>query len=441
MELRKENELSSYIKWAILFFIAIVMASLAFSFRIFNSISIIFLVLLIFISIKRKRLLLNSFKNPVFVFLLIYFLVQASGLLYTHDEQVQIKEITQKAGIIAIPFFFMSGISLPNKRSKQLINFFSICLICVSLYCLIHAYAIYNETKNINVFFYHDLLKPFELHAVFFSWYLFFVILFCLESNFLSKKSRGVFKILISLNILFFIFLIILLSSKLVIISLIIYGIFFAIRALLINKVRVWWITLISGVIFCAFLFISISKNPVSNRFKDLVSGNDTLFLQNKFSPDIYFNGLQFRLLTWRLTGKILTENKAWLIGVSAGDAQQKLNEQYRLSHVYLGDGKSDNGFLNFNCHNVYLQSLLESGIIGLLLLLAFIVFLMIQIVKAKNWLALLFFICMLCFGFSESLFSSQYPIQLFLFLPMLLLVSNYKDQSYLFLTEERYFL
>jgi O-antigen ligase len=146
-------------------------------------------------------------------------------------------------------------------------------------------------------------------------------------------------------------------------------------------------------------------------------------------------------LLTWRLTGKILSENKAWLFGVSAGDAQQKLNEQYKLSHVYLGDGKLSTGFLNFNCHNVYLQSLLESGIVGLIILILFIVFLLIQIVKTKNWMALIYFICMIAFGFSESLLSSQYPIQLFLFLPLLLLVSNYKDQSYLFLRGERYFL
>lgn len=440
MVLNTKNELSTYIKWAIVFFVAVVLASLAFSIRIFNSISIISLVLLLFISAKRRHLIKKSFTNPVFISLFIFFIVQACGVLYTQDKPILLKEISQKAGIVAIPFFFMSGVIFTKDRIKQLIAIFSICLTLVSVYCLIKAYSLYVETRNINVFFYHALLKPFDLHAIFFSWYLFYVILFWMESNMLSKGGR-VYRLVIFINIIFFIFLIVLLASKLVLITLVIYGIFYIARALIINRVRLMGITIFFSFIIVGLILIGITKNPVSSRFKDLVSGNDTLFLQKKFSPDIYFNGLQFRLLTWRLTGKILTENKAWMFGVSAGDAQQKLNDQYRLTHVYLGDGKSDNGFLNFNCHNVYLQTLLESGIIGLLALLIFIFFLFSQILKERNWLTLIFFICMLGFGFSESLLSSQYPIQLFLFLPLLFLSCSYKDQSYLFLTEERYFL
>jgi O-antigen ligase len=426
MQLRLENEFSGFIKWAILFFIAIIFASLAFSIRIFNSISIISLVVLIFISRKRETLFLNSFTNWIFLSLFIYFLIQACGLLYTHNQQVQLKEVSQKAGVIAIPFFFMSGIVLSQNRLKHLITFFSICLISVSVYCLINAYFLYAQTRNANVFFYHTLLKPFDLHAVFFSWYLFFVILFLLENNVFSGKFNLI-KLLVSLNIIFFIFLIILLSSKLVIITLIVYGVYYVTKTIIKRRIKFYWVAIFSVLFISTLYFTGQSNNPVSRRFKDLESGNDTLFLQNKFSPDIYFNGLQFRLLTWRLVGKILSENKAWVLGVSAGDAQQKLNEEYRLSHIYLGNGQSSTGFLNFNCHNVYLQTLLESGIIGLIVLLGFIVFFFIEIIKAKNRIALVFFISMLVFGFSESLLSSQYPIQLFLFLPLLLLVSKYK--------------
>ena len=98
---------------------------------------------------------------------------------------------------------------------------------------------------------------------------------------------------------------------------------------------------------------------------------------------------------------------------------------------MYLGDEKEKSGFLNFNCHNVYLQTVLESGIVSLLLLLVFIGLLFRRIYKQDNTKALYFFLSMVAFGFTESVLSSQYPILLFVFFPFLFLAEERKPAAY----------
>ena len=87
---------------------------------------------------------------------------------------------------------------------------------------------------------------------------------------------------------------------------------------------------------------------------------------------------------------------------------------------MYLGDGKADTGFWNFNCHNVYLQTTLESGCVGLFFLLLAMVLFLVYAIKRHRFKALIFFVSIIAFGFTESITSSQYTILLFLFLPLL---------------------
>ncbi|HRN54925.1 MAG TPA: hypothetical protein PLL71_00660 [Agriterribacter sp.] len=158
--------------------------------------------------------------------------------------------------------------------------------------------------------------------------------------------------------------------------------------------------------------------------------GTHTLFLQKKYNPGVYFNGLQFRLLTGRFTLEILSEQKAWLLGVSAGDGQKYLRKKYIEADMYQGDGVHNEGYLMYNCHNIYLQTSLESGMIGLFSLFFVIITLLFKIIKRKKRAALIFFLCMLVFGFTESYLSRQFGIVLFTFMPLLALsVSDHKSE------------
>jgi O-antigen ligase len=127
--------------------------------------------------------------------------------------------------------------------------------------------------------------------------------------------------------------------------------------------------------------------------------------------------------LNWRLTSKILQSEKAWPAGVSPGSAQHKLDSAYSAAGIYMGDEqRRDSGFRGFNCHNVYMQTLLESGILGLLFLIAIIFLFLKKSIERKRFSAAMFFLAIIIFGIVESVLSAQFAILLFTLLPGLLL-------------------
>src|SRR6202008_668872 len=119
-----------------------------------------------------------------------------------------------------------------------------------------------------------------------------------------------------------------------------------------------------------AVTFLFVTKNPVSERFRDIAKGDIKIVTQKSFKEGDYFNGLQFRLLQWRFVAEILTENKRWWPGVSPGDAQTQLGKKYLAKHMYAGDPSTGSrGYLIYNTHNQFLETLLQNGIAGLVVL------------------------------------------------------------------------
>jgi O-antigen ligase len=151
---------------------------------------------------------------------------------------------------------------------------------------------------------------------------------------------------------------------------------------------------------------------------------------RDKFDPGNYFNGLQFRLLQWRFVPQILSENRAWITGVGEGDAQQLLNDKYVSENMYIGDAqRGGKGFLGYNTHNEFLQSLLETGIPGLLLYVA-VTLSLIKMMAQKRRAAFIFIgILLLAYSFSESVFESQYSSIIFLFVPLFFFQDERNDR------------
>ncbi len=158
----------------------------------------------------------------------------------------------------------------------------------------------------------------------------------------------------------------------------------------------------------------------MSRRFNEIKEGDISFIKQKKFSPGDYFNGLQFRLLQWRFVPEILTEEKAWVFGVSPGDAQQKLDEKYISENMYIGETyRNDRGFLGYNTHNQLLESLLQSGIAGGLTFLFICLSLMKMAWKKKQRLFSFLAILLLLYSLSESVFETQYSLLIFTFFPL----------------------
>ncbi len=401
---------------------------LAYSIRFLNSISMLILPIICLAGNGPRKSVQSAFRDPFFLGCFFWVIMQITGLFYTEHPVKGWEEVITKSGLIAIPFLFCSGVTISLSARRSLMLYFSLALALVSLFCLVHSMETYLRHHDSSVFFYHQLVSLFSHHAVYFSFYLLVCIIYWLEEGLSITEQASQKKALIFLIIYFTLYLL-LLSSK---IAIGITAIYFVYKLFsLIHYKQSSKAVMISTVgLLIATILIFFTNNPIKKRFADMTSGNIELFKQEQFSEDIYFNGFQFRLLQWRFTNEILSEQKKWWLGVSPADAQYRLDEKYLATKMYKGDGINNKGYRGYNSHNQFLETTLQSGIIGLLFLVWIAIALLYKTRIKKE--SLILSLVLLSFCFTESLLETQYGIFLFSFFPLLSLSTvNYSAKKF----------
>lgn len=393
--------------------------SLIFSFRGITSISL-GVMLLAGIAAKQftvKNLFDNKAKSFYLAGCILLFLLHLIALLYTSDRQQAWTDIRIKAGLIITPLaaFLFSHYSEITK--ERLLAQYCLLLALASLYCLLISFIKFTETHSLSAFFYHELASPIHQHAVYFSVLIAIGLIILLESirekNYLLPR---LFHSGLAIYLSAFLFL---LSSKLVIGFYLLYFVYYflsIIKKPATNR-RVITSMFILCIAFISLLFVT--RNPINERFRDVLKGDVGIIRQETFKEGDYFNGLQFRLLQWRFVAEILTENKKWWLGVSPGNAQTFLNKKYLSKHMYAGNpSRGDHGYLIYNTHNQFLETLLQTGIIGLIALLGICFCLVKMALREKNRIAVLITLLLLLWLFTESVLETQYGIVIFTFFP-----------------------
>ena len=353
------------------------------------------------------------------------FLLQLIALLYTTDTQQGWKDVRIKTGLLVTPLAIILFSRLGINNRKRLLAHYCLLLVAAALYCLFISFLSFRETNDTSLFFYHDLVGPIKQHAVYFSVLILIGIIVLTES---IIKKDFLFNRLVHTGLLIYLSgFLFLLSSKLVIAFYILYLVYHFIHLLIKNKLNS---VAIAGSFALCVLIISLlfaTRNPVSRRFYDVIEGDIKVITQETFTEGDYFNGLQFRLLQWRFVGEILTDNKRWWSGVSPGDAQTLLNKKYLSKNMYAGDPvRKDGGYLLYNTHNQFLETLLQNGIIGLVVLFWICFSLWKMVLGKKNRIASFTILLLLAWLFSESVFQTQYGIVIFTFFPLFM----YTDEN-----------
>jgi O-antigen ligase len=310
----------------------------------------------------------------------------------------------------------------------MLLRWFSLLLAIALLYCLLVNAIDYFSRNDPSVFFYHALVKPLSQHAVYFSIYICIALFFLIDTagkkEFLFYKSFHFF-LIIYLSVFLF-----LLSSKLVISVYLLFLIYIILSSLR-RKINLFLLlSLLLAIVLTVFILL-VSRNPVSNRFREIIDTDLKLIKQTRYEPDIYFNDVQLRLIEWKLVTEILNEKNSWLTGAGMGDAQDLLDKKYREKNMYLGEpGRGDKGYLGYNTHNQLLESLLQSGIPGAILFLLILLSMVWMAIHKKNRLLSFTILLLVMYSLFESVFETQYGILLFTFFPLFLSLKAEKTKS-----------
>jgi len=395
--------------------------SLIFSFRAVSSISIGAILLAGITTNNRSAISSLLQKNSRNLFLagcILLFLLQIIAILYTNNMQTGWINMRIKTGLLITPLAICCTAYINTDTQKKLLSHYCLILFLATCYCICVSFLHYRETKDSSIFFYHALVSPLNQHAVYFSLLIMIGLIFLLES---ISKSEFIFnRFFHFFLILYFSIFLFLLSSKLVIVFYLFYLVYYFITLLQKNKMNQKAITGLFILCIALASFVFAVRNPISERFYEIIKGDIKIVTQSKFDKGDYFNGLQFRLLQWKFVGEILKENNRWWPGVSPGDSQDLLNEKYISKNMYTGDPESGSrGYLIYNTHNQFLETLLQNGIIGLVVLLIICFSLLKMAVQKKSRMTSFVVLLLFAWLFTESAFETQYGILIFTFFPL----------------------
>ena len=386
-----------------------------------------FLVLLAFAWLlegrfKKKMALLK--KDKLFLAYLLYFIIQIAGVTMSDNLMVGWKEFESKVGFLVVPLVLCSA-GLPDRyMRKKIMMVFSLAVLVAGLFCIGVSGFNYVKTQDESIFFYHQLVSPLDHHAVYFAVFTFICLVF-LMTEIKDLRWFKTHRFIYIAWLVFYLVLLFLLSSKMVLFITVLFLLYRLIVSARSIRARMWRTSIGGLAMLLIVAAIFVTDNPVKKRFADL-KGDIELLSLVKYNDAMYFNGWQFRLLLWRFTFEIIRDKNAWLTGVGPTNDQAALREKYLAMGLYSGlKSRGDQGYLEFNCHNQFLQSTLQSGIPGLLIFVAWCVIFVVRVVRKEQEVLSWMCIIILAFFFTESVFERQYGMILTTLLPLMYLYTK----------------
>jgi O-antigen ligase len=370
---------------------------------------------------KRLRV---AYSHIFVVVCSLFYLLELAGLLYTDHFGQGFYHAQTLASCLVLPLLYFSYGTVDKKLRKAVLAVFTASVLISSLFCLYMAWTRYAQTSDTSFFFYHTLVAPLDQHAVYFSLYVFLCIVY-VSSLLLGKELSGrkIFPAVVLL--VYFVLLLVLLRSKLMLGIFILYAVSRLSIALISHSAKKPLAISLACLIMAAVVLFSTS-NPVSSQFYKLKNTEAAMLQSRKFTPAIYFNEIELRVLLWRFSVEILNRSHSWWFGVSPGDAQSSLNRQIIAHNMYTGKpGTADKGYLNYNDHNQYMETLLRSGLAGLCLLLCILFLLFRQAFLQRDHLLLAMAAACAGFFITESVLERQIGIVPFFFFSSVLMLSS----------------
>lgn len=376
-------------------FVALFLLSIALPLKINTAFIYCLGLLALYLFIKRDNKIIQI---PVFFAVSLLFAV-THGIHYwiqTGNELLNF-ELEKKIPFLLIPLFF-SVVDVKNTLPKIMkLVAFGASFIGVSL--LLYAGFQFIQSANSDVFYYHNLLRVVCGNAIYYSLFFCIALLFAFELLITDKKRVYIFPITLLTVV------ILLLSSKLFTLLLVLIFLYYALTQV---KTIAFKTSLI--VVFIVGLVFSFQK--ISERFKEIDRTN-LLETKQSINPATTFDGFSLRKELIALGLELKAEHSSQMfIGLGPGICQEKLNQKLIDKQFYTGENAQiKSGFYNYNFHNQYLQTLLETGWIGFIALVIMLLtpFLIIE----KDHRRIVFFINgLFLFGFlTESFLSRQMGI------------------------------
>lgn len=373
-----------------------------------KGLSVILLFVFSLFNLKKPQFFWRDF----FVNSGLYLVFLVSFLFFNQNEGESKQILETTLSILVIPLIF--SLLIPDYRytEKMKLKFMTVFITSTSIFVVVATLFIILDTET---YYYSDwyinkartLIETVPYigqHPIYASIFSVVSILFLLELIDFTKTRfhfKNIFLLLCFITNTFFI---ILLSSRGVIISILLSLLFFAFFKIKKVKYKIYLALLFTGLIFSLFQY--------NRRMKELINFETYLKVDSNFSNS-------YRFQTYKCGYSLLKKNI--FIGYGVGNVQLKLNECYKENNLSLMVDK-------YNSHNQYLDLLLKTGILGLFIFLLFLIYNVFKAIKFKNNLVLLILLFYSIVFLTENILLRQSGVILFYFL--ILFFNNFKPLS-----------
>ena len=366
----------------------------------------------------------TKFLRPLLFLFIGYFLWCAVSLVYTQNIPVGISHLQTKLGFLLLPIGIIgSGIHTSARYRQLVMNVFVGLSVIVAIAALINAgitsieagslYKVANDDGTIvkQYYFTYTHLAFFIMHPAYFSLYIgaaIFTGLYLVVNKTSLIKSAWLQIVIIGF---LFIFLILLQGriSILAFLAMLFIGvlIYFFTKGSYLKGAGIVAVPI--GFIVALLLFAPAS---FTRRFTEFSSMKYDLQ-----APAVHdFNGFTIRLAEWECALDAI--GKQPLLGHGLGDGHIELMKAYRENGFVVGYTKE------YNCHNQYLETTLQTGLIGLLIMLGILLYMLYVAYQHKSLLLFVLVGFVSVSMLTESLLERQWGIGFFTSFMVFLAVS-----------------
>jgi O-antigen ligase len=397
----------------LIFVLALVLICIPLSF-VFGSISCILFLFLFLVLEKNKKFNLNfALLLPV-----LYVFLICLSLFWSITFEETKNSLQKELVMLMFPIMFLFYKKYTKKQLYQSIEIYSFFMVAFAIIKILLAGYNYTQTKNLNVFFYHELVSL-DLNAIYVAAFSSLALFYFLQ----LEKKNNIHQISIGILTVF----IFLLSSKSIIfIDFILVIYFYIIHAKIPNGIKI--LTVSGAFVFVIFSLTSVKQirerflleyetafvdNTINKNIgnKDAIVYNISLkqaWKNNDFREDNYFSGAALRVYQLRIFFEMIAENNVYLTGFGHNAAQSKIKEKGIQYHLYAGYG-------DFNFHNQYIQTFAEIGFFGFLILILMVFINLKNAFRSKDFLHIVFAFTTFVLFITESMLCRQRGIVFFI--------------------------
>lgn len=334
-------------------------------------------------------------KSKLALLFIVFYLLHVVGMLYTENTDSGLFDIQMKLTLLFFPMIYASR-PIQGTELKYLFYAFIAGGIACALLMLGVSTVHYLNTGE-NTFFYEAF--SFLIHPSYFAMYLNFTIIWMLF-NFTKNRENFLSPVWMFVIIAFFSVIIVLLSSKMGLLSLIIVYIGFVVWFIVRRKKYLLGLTGLALIIISVVALLRFVPE-ISARVENAISA-----ISNGSADQTNAESTAVRMLIWKAANEVIM--KYPIIGAGTGDAKDELIKEYKVEGMTGAAGN------NLNAHNEYYQVIVTLGVIGFIVFLLHLFLPLRRALRNKNAIYALFLLLVMFNFLTESMLETQAGVMFF---------------------------